>query len=84
LLPTRPALRVKAEELGYADKTTAVTVASVATELLRSLYTIRNDNDITQVILQDPDGGGSGQGQTDAINMTVLRTLWIISMDYKA
>ncbi|GAB1309796.1 hypothetical protein MFIFM68171_00006 [Madurella fahalii] len=80
-----PGLRVRVEELGYADKTAATIVATVTTELLRSLYTIRNTNDSNEVIV-NPEMGDGGEQSEDGgnINMTIVRALWMVAMDLKS
>ncbi|GAB1319820.1 hypothetical protein MFIFM68171_10030 [Madurella fahalii] len=55
-----PGLRVRVEELGYADKTAATIIATVTTKLLCSLYTICNTNDSNEVIV-NPEMGDGGE-----------------------
>lgn len=85
-----PGLTVRVVELGYADPNVATAVSTTVTELLRSLYTIRAANDSAEVIANPEmgDGGESNNAQSSdsdgAINMTILRGLWMVSMDYKS
>jgi hypothetical protein len=77
-----PGLIVRVEELGYADPTVAATVCATVTELLRSLYTIRAANDSAEILL-NPAGTGEDGGDSDgAINMTILRALWMVSFHF--
>ena len=80
-----PGLLVHVDKLGYANRAIASTVAATVTELLRSLYTIKNNNDAAEVVVS-PDTqnaeGESGPQTTGAINFTIIRALWMVSFDY--
>jgi hypothetical protein len=80
-----PGLRVRVEELGYVDKTVASTVAATVTELLWSLSTIR-DNDDSAEVIANPEMAEAPSSETGgpdgAINMTILRVLWMISFRF--
>ena len=67
---------MKTVALGYADPTTAATANSVVTELLRSLYTIRMNNDLSEIIANDrPSEYENADEDNGSINNTVPRAL---------
>lgn len=82
-----PGLTVRTVELGYADPVIAATVSTTVTELLHSLSTIRSVTVGREVMsnpeMEDMEESSPSDGDS-AINMAIIRGLWMVSMDYKS